>query len=390
MKNFVNRILKKITFLLSMSVLFISCGNAALTGTDSGSLIEDRSGGLIMTFVIILVVLLAVISGIFLLSKKIVSYKTSPEYIEKQKRRPTSVSDVNNIAKEAMLSKDEKDLLWRICKEHKTPNIEYLVKDSEHVESILKQQFNSLDIANDEENKANLFSLRKKLFRAFKQQIIIKNTKALDNGTVFTYTQTKGFHHKLNMVNNDSEDFILSIPKTLEQSNDLPGALSKINLIFEDKDSSPYEIETRIMRYQDGKDGDKQMIVVHTDKVIPLKKRQAERLELQLPCKFSSVKASTDNKKGTSHYETAEKEHDGTLEDVSVGGCRIITNLPIKPDQFIFIKGRMNRKDMDSAIGKIVRTTKRNDNLFILHVKFLKIDISTTNRIQAVVCGYDS
>ena len=126
---------------------------------------------------------------------------------------------------------------------------------------------------------------------------------------------------------------------------------------------------------------------MHTDKVVPLQKRLAERIELQLPCKFSSVKAK--QVAGKTDYDVGEKEHDGTLEDVSTGGCRIITELAIKPEQYIFIKGAMNRKVEDSAIGQIVRTTKRADSVYVLHVRFLKIDLAVTNRIQAVAVGYD-
>lgn len=386
-----NKILKTIMMILGTAFSLISCGNQSLTGSNSGSLIEDRSGGLIMTFVILIIVLLILISGIFLLSKKIVNYKNSPAYIEKMKKRLTSASDVSIVAKEADLSKNERDILLRICKENKTANIIYLVKEIEEIERLLKKEYESFYQKGNEEGKAIIFSLRRKLLKTYKQQVIIKNTKNIELETIFTYTQTKGFHHKLTLVASNPDGMVMSIPKTMEQTNDLPEALSKVTLVFESKDNSPYEIDTRVLRYQDGKDGSKQIILVHTDKITQLQKRLSERIDLQLPCKFSSVKKNPDkSKNGSVNYERSEKEYDGTLEDVSVGGCRIITSLPIKPEQLIFIKGQMNRKDTDTAIGSIVRTTKRNDNNYILHVKFLKIELAVTNRIQAVVCGYDN
>ena len=74
--------------------------------------------------------------------------------------------------------------------------------------------------------------------------------------------------------------------------------------------------------------------------------------------------------------------------DVSTGGCRITTNMPIKPEQFIYIRGKLNAQDEDVVIGTIVRTTKRLDGLFILHIRFVKIAREVENRIQALVCQY--
>ena len=46
-------------------------------------------------------------------------------------------------------------------------------------------------------------------------------------------------------------------------------------------------------------------------------------------------------------------------------------------------------KDYDQATGTIVRTTKRSDGIYILHIKFTKIDVKVVNKIQAMVCKYD-
>ncbi len=388
MEIFMNKILKNIAFLLGIGMMFVSCGTS-LAGSNSGSLVEDRSSGVVMTFTILIVVLILVISLIFVVSKKIVAYKNSPEHLEKQKKRPTTQKDLSEVARLANLTKKERELLWNICKTRKTPNIVYFVKESEEVEKLLKDEYSAISHIGNDELVATLFSLRTKLLRTFKQALVIRNTKVIENGTVFTFTQSKGFHHKLKLTDTNADNMIFTLPKALAESSDMPEALSKISLVFEDKDYNPYEIETRVVRYEDARDDEKRMITVHTDKVIPLKKRQAERIDVQQPCTFYSVKKIEDkNNKEHVQYDVSEKEHEGTLEDVSMGGCRVITTLPIKAEQLLSIKGPMNKKDMDSAIGIIVRTTKRIDNKFILHVKFVKIDLAVKNKIQAVACGY--
>ncbi|MBR1715887.1 MAG: PilZ domain-containing protein [Treponema sp.] len=383
-----NKIMKNIACLLAASMTFISCGNSALTGTNSGSLVDDRSSDVVMTFMLLFVVLILVISLIFVVSKKIVAYKNSPEHLERQKKRPTSTRDIAEVAREASLSKKEKDLLWKICKTRKTPNVIYFVKETDDVEKLLKEEYNDMKTTRNEELIATLFSLRLKLLRAYKQVIVLRNTKVIETGTLFTFTQSKGFHYKLKLVDTNSDNMTFTLPKALSDSNDLPAALSKVSMVFEDKDFFPYEIETRIVRYEDGNGEEKRMITVHTDKIVPLKKRQTERIEIQAPCTFYSAKKQGKNE-ADAQYEVSEKEHEGTLEDVSMGGCRVITSLPIKAEQYLEIKGPMNKTDIDTAIGVIVRTTKRVDNNFILHVRFVKIGTAVKNKIQAIACGYE-
>lgn len=358
-----------------------------MLGTNSGSPLEARTGGVIGFWIAMLVVLIVAIVVVFLIYKRVTQYKNSPAYLEKQKKRPTTAADVAEIAKEAELSKDERELLWSIFKVHKTPNALFAIREIEAFEQFLKEKFAELMEAGDEKAKECLFSLRRKLLKAYKQVVVIKNSRAVEAGTKFSYTVARGFHHTLTLVENTPDGMVIGLPKSVEQRKELPEALSKISLIFESRDGSPYEMETRVVRFQTDKNDQKQIFAVHSDKVVPLQKRQTERIDVRMPCKFSSVKARQEG--GGLNFTVMEKEHDGTLEDTSTGGCRIITSLAIKPEQYIFIKGPMNRRDEDTAIGQIVRTTKRAESEYVLHVKFLKIDIAVTNRIQAAAIGYD-
>ena len=260
------------------------------------------------------------------------------------------------------------------------------------LEDLFKAGYDTYNVDGNEEGKSYLFSLRKKIRREFYQQSQIKNTKAIESNTMFIFTQTQGYHHKLALFENSRDGLALIVPDSLANSPDKPAALSKINLVFEGSDGSPYTVETRVVRYENGKSGTHLMLVVHSDKITPLQKRDSERIDINMPCKFSHSTATTQGKgrKEVIVYEHSDKLHDGILEDVSTGGCRLVTELPIKPDQTIYIEGPMNMRDIDSAIGSIVRTTKRKDGKFILHVRFLKIEMEVVNRILAKTTGFDA
>lgn len=360
-------------------------------GGNSGSTIQARGEVASHLFLIILVVAIIIIAFfcIYFISKAITKYLNSPAYIEKKKSKPTSIKDINEVSAACNLVKEEKDILWNLCKINKTPNIRYLVNETEEIDFCMKELFKMYDEAGNEEAKKYLFSMRKKILSVYNNQIIIKNTKLIDPETVFTYTAKKGFHHKFTLKENNSEGLVLKLPSSLTD-DEMPKSLDKINLVFEIKDGTPYNLESRVIRFQDGKEG-KEVFLIHSDKISPLQKREQERAEVNFPCKFNSVKVSVEAKKKKEEviYTPSEKDYEGTLEDISAGGCRLATNLPIKAEQYIHITGPFNGKQQDKAIGIIVRTTKRCDNVFILHVRFLKIELQVVNRIQAMVNHYD-
>ncbi|MCR4822788.1 MAG: PilZ domain-containing protein [Treponema sp.] len=357
---------------------------------QSGSPLQARLEVNVFTVILILLALVFLITVIYFLSKTITSYFNSPAYIEKKKNRPTSAKDINEVSTACGLTREEKDILAAICKNHRTPNIKFIVHDSVTMVTLLKEQFKVFDSINDESSKTNLFSFQKKVFKTYRQNGLVKNSKNIAANTIFTLTLDKGFHYKLEMRENTSEALILALPSTIAK-NDLPKALEKVILIFELEDGTPYKLESRVVRYQSGKDNENQVVLVHSDKVSPLQKREQERAEMNIACNFHSVKVSVEKqgKKEIIKYTPSEKAHEGILEDISTGGCRLISTLPIKAEQHIYIEGNLNKKDNDHAVGTIVRTTKRSDGIYILHIKFIKIEEKVVNRIQAMVCEYD-
>lgn len=357
---------------------------------QTGSPLQARLDVNVFSVILIILAIFFLIGVVYVISKVFTSYLNSPAYLEKKKNRPTSIKDLNEISLQCGLTKEEKDILGLICRTNKTPNIKFMVRDYNIMYNNFKEQFKTFDLSGDENGKSHLFELQKKVFSTFRQQGLIKNSKNISVGTIFTLTVGKGFHYKLKLNENNSEYMILSVPPTLK-AEQLPKSLEKVNFIFELEDGNPYNVESRVVRYQEGKENEQEMIVVHSDKVAPLQKREQERAELNLGCKFHSVKVSTDTsgKKEKINYIPSEKAYEGILEDISTGGCRLVATLPIKAEQHIYIEGPFNAKQTDVAVGTIVRTTKRSDGIYILHIRFIKIDVKVTNRIQAMVCKFD-
>lgn len=327
---------------------------------------------------------------VYLFTKVIADYKKSAAYIEHQKQKPTKLSFVNEVAKIAKLLKEERDILWQICRQHPTPNLRYLLRDPESLEPFYKEEFEFLDTADDDKAKSFLFSLRRKIKDNYTAIENMNSSRKISPETELTYTASRGIHYKLKLLEKTQDAMVISIPKAMIDRNDLPKPLEKLQLIFMYKNNNAFQMETRVMRYQTDKTGAQLAFLTHSENIIPLQRRQMERVDIEQQCLFSpvSVKTTGAGKDAKITYTPSEKQYKGVLLDISTGGCRVTTSMPIKSDQFVFIRGKLNARDEDVAIGTIVRTTKRVDGLFILHIRFVKVELAVENRIQALVCKY--
>lgn len=353
---------------------------------NSGSLLSARlnlNPVAVLTIVLILAVFIGLLYG---LSKLLQTYFESSVYSEKNKNKPTTKHHINQIAKKLNCDKKEYELLKEIFTSHPLPNIIFAIKSYEYFEPYFKEKFIEMESKNtDEQTKFSLFSLRSKIFSTFQITNKIKNTKMIPVNSILTFTPSRGIHYQLKLVDSTINELFLELPPNFHES-DKPEELSKIKLVFIYTDFSSYSFETRVIRFQKGKNNSTILVCTHTDKLISLQRRSFSRIELNVKCRFSSVKVQ--NNKNNADYIINEKVHEGILADSSAGGCRILTNLPIKAEQYIFIDGALDGKNDYKAIGKILRTTKNKKDEYILHIKFVKIDVSIINKINAVACNY--
>lgn len=354
---------------------------------NSGSPIAARLSINILSILLVVLIVAAILVILWGISKILEKYKISDSYAEKNKNRPTSKKSINEISKRAKLSADEKELFSKICAEHPLPNINYILNKTNTFNSYLKTEFNSLKNTEDENAKSVLFSLRAKLVKTFETSAVIKTSRVIPIGTSFNYTPSQGIHFLTVLVDTNQSELHFQLPEDLP-AQDRPAILSKIKLIFVYKDSMPYEIEVRVVRYQKGKKDTDLLVCTHSDKIFSRTKRAFPRIDLFQDCKFSSVKPEIEGDK--TEYKASEKIHEGQLLDISAGGCRITTKLAIKAEQYLKVTAPLDGKTEDSAIGFIIRTTKTKNDEYILHIKFVKIEKNIVNRINALACGYET
>ncbi|MCR5763441.1 MAG: PilZ domain-containing protein [Treponema sp.] len=356
---------------------------------NNGSLVDARQNPLLYTIILIVLAAFAVLVIVGLILKKIRELHSTPEWIESHKNLATTKKNVENVANLANLSTEEKRILSQICQKFKPKNIEYLIRDEKAIIDLFNQGYTEFKSKNaSQETFEMLYEVLYKLEKAHDNITFISTTRALPNGQQFTYIDSDRNNWKLTLERNEPQGLVISIPKAFAQSDKKPAQLSKFILTFKTEAGTTYTLLTRVVRYEEEKSGKFILIASSNNTLTAIQRRTSKRIHLDKECKFSAVKYNPNNK--TNSYEILQNKYEGKLQNISATGCRLSCTMPIKEGQYLNVEFSLKDGQTEQSIGYIVMTKKSPDGKqYVLHIKFIDIDLGVKNRISAFVYGYD-
>jgi len=348
-------------------------------------------------FILGVIVLAAIICGIWILTKKFLDYKKSDEYIKKQLERITTQKDIKKFSSDNRLSPQMSNLLWNLCKTLKVPNINYLVKDVEQVNKIFKDYY--FIIKGNGASPEEIDTLFKLTFAVQKISAATKNllsTKQFPLESVVFYLthESEQFPFYVKINNND---FVgLEIPKFMVNNPNLkPPLLERLRFITKAQNGMTYHFTSRGIRYQTNPEDQTLLIIAHSEDLVNQANRNSKREFLEAECNFSPAKvaevdekAKKNSKNQEDNYIVLDKVYEGKVTNISSGGCCIKTSLPIKEKQYLSVSFP-SLEINEQIIGIIRRTRKLIDNSYNLHIQFLKISIESKNRINSYAFKYE-
>ncbi|MBP5447344.1 MAG: PilZ domain-containing protein [Treponema sp.] len=354
----------------------------------TGSPLAARQTALPYTVMAFALVGIGVLFLLWIVWKILQKRKESPEYIEAQKNRPTTIKDVQALTKKISLTRQEALLLYNICFRQKARNIYYLWNDEEYLDGLLREEFLRLRQKNAESDVYEVFKLKSRLEKIERMQHSIPSSHNIPEGETLTLPVTGGRFYSFKIRKNDQDSLVLEVPKNLEGTEFCPKPLDKIVMTYMTKRGTQYVLSSRVIRFQHGAGGVHEMVINHSNAVSMQNRRQWKRINIGNKCLFSAVEEKT-GRRGEVTYSPKENKYEGTLADVSAGGCMIKTQLPIKRDQKLWIKINLPERGEFEAYGLIVSAQKNNEtNEFGLHISFIEIDEKDRNDIFAFVYNY--
>lgn len=355
--------------------------------TPDGSLITARQNAPVFLIITGLLILAVLIFLIWIVSRAISKYKTSPEYQEKQKSRPTTFKDIKFLKNEYKIPNEESDLLFEICQLMNLPNIVYLIKDNLKMQEIFKSAYFKLQASGCDSKKLNLlFKLNyfTEIISAQSKKLI--STKQIPVSTIVFYVSETNEQFPFTVLENTNDYFLLEVPNFFFNLDNRPDLLNRVRFTFKSQNGLSHNFISRITRYQKNPDGTTVIFVSHTEKLITETHRHFRRETFDCDCKFSSAQKIQKND-GSIGFKISEKKYAGKISNISGGGCCIKTNLPIQEKQYIALFLSQIAEGL-SVTGLIRGTRKLPTGEFALHIQFLELPIEAQNKIFEFVYKY--
>lgn len=240
-----------------------------------------------------------------------------------------------------------------------------------------------------ENDKLMLFTIIHKIENAKRNLTMITNSSVFREGLAVMYSGADGIRYPSAILKNDEEGMILAIASDKNGVKIKPAPLSKINIYLELKTGIAYHIEARIIRYQVRRRFE-EMVVMHTNNIQSMLQRKFKRISVSLPCTFHAVQISEGQTANEKRYTPKERSYTGTINDISAGGCKLKTVLPIKAGQYMQIDVQLKGERTDNIIGTVVRARKNEDTRdVVLHIRFVRMKKYARNTIFALTYDYN-
>ncbi|MCR4899497.1 MAG: PilZ domain-containing protein [Treponema sp.] len=348
-------------------------------------------------FILGVVIVAAIVCGVWMLTKKLLDYKKSDAYIKKQLERMTTFKDVKKFSEDNRLTPAMSNVLWNMCKSLKVPNINYLIKEPETLEKLFRDYYfifkNSGATPQDIDTLFNLTFTVEKISAATKNLL---SSKQLPLESVVFYLTHESEQFPLYVKINNNDFVGLEVPKFMVNNPNLkPPLLERLRFITKAQNGMTYHFTSRAIRYQTNPDGQILLIIAHSEDFLNQAHRNSKRESIDAECILSPVRlARTEEKSKKSiknnqdEFVIAQKEYPGKVTNISSGGCCIKTNLPIKEKQYLSVRFP-TLEIHEHVIGIIRRTRKLLDESYNLHIQFLDITVESKNKINAYAFKYE-
>lgn len=346
------------------------------------------------------IVAIIVIILFFILLKVVTTWKDAQTTTRKKKKLnsvnyttiTTSTKEMKTIASMFKFSEEQTDFLRNLFISNKIIHPEQFIQDSEAVQSLFDKTFAHLESIEPttrsvERQKTILFTIKEAIDTRKKIGELITSTRALKPGLGFTMSVQSGEQYQSAIIENETEGVLCLIPRDLFGNELRLPIRMNIEVFFIGITGQSYRIKTKIIKYVSSR-SKTYLLLKHTDSIDALPNRKHNRKIIKIPCTFSHViVANIVNGKHTEHkFYPQAKTFKGTIEDVSAGGCSILTETPLPLDEYLEIKCMLVSGINDVIIGKVVKINEEETGqISTMHVKFAKMPRASMNRIFAII-----
>jgi c-di-GMP-binding flagellar brake protein YcgR len=296
-----------------------------------------------------------------------------------------SVFAFHRIARNLGLDTEQTKMLDYVFKTDQVTEPEKSLKNPELLDRHFRRTFRILDQTqgNEEENQhrlAVLFSTRNIIENSVLDTL--NSTHQIKEDTRFTIIYNKD-KLSVNVISTKGDYINVEAPKNVLGSIVKIQKGTRLTVFFFSKSNKGFSFETRVIGFG-SREGHPVMQIAHSNNVRFLSQRRFRRRQASVNCILCLVIIEGKGKK--QHLIADKRRLQGSITDISVGGCSIKVMNPIKAGAMFKVEFQLVDMNL-AALGQILRTNRTGMNT-IVHMKFLKVSQRSMNAINSFVYEY--
>jgi hypothetical protein len=211
---------------------------------------------------------------------------------------------------------------------------------------------------------------------------VMTSSRQIREDTTFTIVLNKD-KINVNVISVKGDYIDVDAPKNVLGSQIKVPKGTRLNVLFFSKNNKGFSFETRVIGYST-KNGHPAMQLAHSNNIRFLSQRRFRRRQAAISCYLFLVIIEGSGKK--QRLIADKKRLQGTIADVSVGGCSIKAFNPIQVGARFKVEFQLGEANL-AALGQVLRTNRTGANN-VIHMKFLKLTQKSMNTINSFVYEY--
>jgi len=298
-----------------------------------------------------------------------------------------SVFSFQRIARNLGLDNEQTKMLDYVFKTDQVTDPERSIRNPELLDRHFRRAFRILNQTQgkDGENQhriAVLFSTRNIIENSVLE--VLSSSRQIKEETTFTILYGKD-KLNLNVLSAKGDCIDVDVPKNVLGSQIKINKGTRLTVLFFSKNNKGFSFETRVIGYTT-RYSRPVMMLAHSNHVRFLSQRRFRRRQANISSTMNLVIIEGRGKK--QHLIADKKRLQGTITDISVGGCSIKVMTPVKAGAMFKVEFQMSDTIL-TTLGHILRTNRTGAST-IAHMKFLKVSQKTMNTINSFVYEYSN
>jgi hypothetical protein len=320
--------------------------------------------------------------------------RTSARKQKKHKVRPIGRS-LKKAASTYGFDSEQTAFLERAFLRAQVSDPKAVLADQDLLDRHFKKAFKDIEADSEteaaaEESKSVLFSIRTVIDSSLGASGRMVSTGKLPDGIPTILTDSKGETYPSRVISAKQDYLLIEAPKNPLGEEIKFSRGTKLSLSLYAKAGSGHHFQTKVLGTETTAAGPA-LRLSHSNSLSSLPSRRHRRKDTQLSCAFSLVQIvqRSQGRKIVKETIVDEARTNGTIVDISAGGCAVKSTAPLKTGEFIKVEFEDVRGRGLAAFGRVVRTNKIAADVGVMHIQFLKTTKKTMNAVYAVVYGYE-